>query len=74
MKEYNLTIRGTYSDISDAELEELVAGVQTQFPTGGNHLMYESVLSHGSRLQFQQIRDSQKRIDPQGSIMRRLQH
>ena len=53
MKEYNLTIHGTYSDISDAELDELVAGIQRQFHTWGNRLIYGYMLSHGIRPQFQ---------------------
>ena len=74
MVEYQLTIRGTYSDISDVELDAIVAEVQRQFPGWGNRQMYGYLVSRGTPVQFQRVRDSQRRVDPEGSIMRHLHH
>ena len=73
MLEYNLTIRGTYSNMSDVELDE-IAEVQQQFPSWGNRQMYGYFVSRGIRLQFERVRESQCRVDPEGSMLRRLHH
>ena len=72
MSEYNLSILDTYSTINDSDLDSLIAEMQTQFPGWGNRQMYGCLVSHGIRVQFQRVRESQRRIDPVGSIMRRL--
>ena len=69
MSEYNLSIRSTYSTITDAELDAIV---QEQFSGWGNRQVYGSLVSHGIRVQFQRVRESQRRVDPEGSIMRCL--
>lgn len=40
MLEYSLTIQGTYSDTSDAELDAEDAKVQKEFPGWGNHQLH----------------------------------
>lgn len=74
MLEYNLTIRGTYSNISDADLDAEVAKVQRQFPNWGNRQVHGYLLSCDIRVQVQRVRSSQRRVDPEGSFMRRLCH
>jgi len=71
---YNLSIRDTYSDIRDDELDAVVAEAQRQFPGWGNRHMYGHLLSRGIKVQFQRVRESQSRIDPEGTAMRRLHH
>lgn len=74
MREYHLSIRDTYSDISDAELDAIVSETQRQYPAWGNRQMYGSLLSRGIRVQFQRVREAQCRIDPNGTMLRRLHH
>lgn len=71
MTEYSLSIRSTYSTISDAELDAIV---KEQFPGWGNRQVYGSLVSRGIRVTFQRVRESQRRVDLEGSIMRRLTH
>lgn len=71
MSDFNLSIRATYSPITD---EQLVASAQQQFPNWGNRQMYGYLLNHGMRVQFNHVRESQSQIDPEGSMMRRLQY
>lgn len=72
MSTFNLSIRATYSSITDEQLDEIVAGMQVQFPNWGNRQMYGYLISQNIRLQFSRVRESQSRVDPEGSIMRRL--
>ena len=71
---YNLSIRSTYSMITDAQLDDLVATVQQQFPNRGNRQMYGHLLSRGIRLPFSRVRESQSRVDPEGCMLRRLRN
>lgn len=73
MTMFGLTVRDTYSNISDAELDYIIIGVQQQYPNWGNRLMYGHLISIGIRVQFNRVRESQSRIDPEGSFLRRLQ-
>ena len=72
MSAFNLSIRATYAPINDDRLDELIIGVQHQFPNWGNRQMYGHLLSLGIRVQYNRVRESQSRVDPEGSTMRRL--
>ena len=69
---FGLSVRETYSQISDDELEDLVREIQQDHPNWGNRLMYGCLLAKGIQLPHQRVREVQSRIDPEGSIMRRL--
>lgn len=72
MSAFNLSIRATYSSITDDRLDELVVGVQCQFPNWGNCQMYGHLLSLGIRVQYDRVRESHNPVDPEGSTMQRL--
>ena len=72
MSVYDLSVRELYSQLTDQQLDEIVMEVQNQFPTCGNRQMQGHLLARGLRVQQHRIRESQRRIDPCGSIMRRL--
>lgn len=72
MSEYGLSIRDHYSCVSDQQLDELVHMIQQQFPMCGNRQMQGFLLSHGHRVQQTRIRESQRRVDPSGTMIRRL--
>lgn len=74
MTAYNLSIRATYTAITDERLDELVVSVQQQFPNWGNRQMYGHLLSRGIRVQYHRVRESQSRVDPEGSVMRQLRN
>ena len=72
MSASNMSIRATYSALTDEELDQqLVISVQQCFPNWGNRQMYGHL---NVRVQFHRVRESQSRIDPEGTMMRRLQH
>ena len=68
MSSLNLSIRSTYSEISDAEI---VRGVQEQW---GNRQMYGYLLSRGIRVQVDRVRECQRRVDPEGCVLRSLRN
>lgn len=72
MNDYGLSIRDQYSSLSDQQLDEIVRMIQQQFPMCGNRQMQGFLLSYGHRIQQSRIRESQRRVDPQGAIIRRL--
>ena len=69
---YNLSIRATYATISDEELDHLVQVINRQFPMCGSKQMAGHLLVRGFRVQQNRIREAQRRIDPDGVVMRRL--
>ena len=72
MSAYNLSTRMYFTVISDEQLDEIVREIQHSFPTCGNVQMQGHLVSRGIRIQQWRIRESQRRVDPAGSIMRRL--
>jgi len=72
MADYGLSITAEYTPFTDAELDRLVEDVQRDFPMGGNRQMQGHLMSRGFRVQQQKIREAQLRVDPLGSLMRRL--
>ncbi len=74
MSSLNLSIRCTYSQISDEELDSIIGGVQQQYPNWGNRQMYGYLVSRGIRVQMNRVRECQRRIDPQGCMLRRLRN
>ena len=72
MCEYGLSIRAQYTTISNEELDGIVRVIQQQFPMCGNRQMQGHLLSRGIRIQQSRIRESQRRVDPDGALIRRL--
>lgn len=72
MTDFNLSIRAMYSELTDEQLDVIVEEIQRQFPTCGNKQMLGHLHSRRIRVQQHRVRESQRRVDPAGSVMRRL--
>ena len=72
MSDYNLAVKFYYSYITDEQLDKIVEEIQMQFPTCGNKQMVSHLQSHGVRVTQLRITESQRRVDSEGSVMRRL--
>ena len=72
MSEYGLSIREQFSTIPDQQLDDLVMSIQQQFPMCGNQQMRGHLRSRGFHIQQYRVRESQRRVDPEGTILRRL--
>ena len=60
MTEFGLSITAQYSVLADDELDQLVHGIQQQFPMCGNKQMLGHLLSRGVRVQQHGVRESQR--------------
>ena len=72
MADYGLSITAEYTPFTDEELDRVVEEIHHDFPMCGNRQMQGHLLSRGFRIQQQRIREAQRRVDPEGSLMRRL--
>lgn len=72
MTDYGLSVRMQYAVLTEQELDSIVSAIQEQFPMCGNRQMQGHLLSRGYRVQQVRIRESQRRVDPDGSVIRRL--
>ena len=72
MSTFDLSIRSTYTTFTNEQLDEIVSVAQQEHLNWGNRQMYGHLISQGVRVPFHRVREAQRRIDPQGSVMRRL--
>ena len=72
MTMYGLSVRATYTSISQQELDAIVAGIQHQFPLCGYWQMQGHLAAQGLRIQQKRVRERQRRVDPGGCAMRQL--
>ena len=72
MTDYSLSITSLYSDLNDDQLDRVVEGIVSEFPMCGNRQMQGHLLARGIRVQQHRIGEAQRRVDPAGTVMRRL--
>ena len=72
MAEFGVTVSSQYSQLSDEGPDQLVIDIKELFPTCGNKQMLGHLRSRGYRIQQIRVRESLMRVDPEGSVMRRL--
>lgn len=72
MTEFGLSIRATYSTMTCQELDRVVYSIQQEFPLCGYRQMMGHLRAQGIRMQQSRVRESQRRVDPGGCMMRRL--
>ena len=65
MKEYGI-LSHKFSDIDDAELDDMVRGIITLFPNCGEKTVSGRLRSNGVRIQRGKVRESMRRVDPSG--------
>ena len=72
LSEFGIAIASQYAPLTTTELTTLVREIQLQFPKCGNRQMQGHLLARGYRVQQERVREVQRMIDPEGSIMRQL--
>lgn len=73
LHEFDISVRGQYSVMSDEELDATVRGILNEFPNCGYRRMAGFLKSKGLRLQQTRIRHSVRRVDPDGVLLRSLE-
>ena len=72
MSEYDLSIHSTYTEMTENELDSITSDIHKEFPMCGNKQMSGHLLSRGIRVQQHRIRESMRRVDPEGTMARHL--
>ena len=72
MAQYGLYVSSVYAILSDGDLDQMIHDIKVDFPTCGCKQMQGHLQARGVRVQQVRVRESLRRVDPEGSIMRRL--
>ncbi|XP_028400508.1 uncharacterized protein LOC114523698 isoform X2 [Dendronephthya gigantea] len=73
LEEYGLSMRNSYSSITENELDDIIKGILVEFPNTGYKTMRGHLLSRGLKLQESRVREAMRRSDPEGVLVRALQ-
>ena len=66
LSEYGLSVRGSYTEVSDEDLDSVVAEINHHFPRHGYRNIEGHLEHRGIRVPRRRIRASLSRIDPEG--------
>ncbi len=73
MQQFGITVRGTYSQLTDEELDNLVVAIKTTSPHSGYRMMRGHLKALGHRVQWSRVCDSMNRVDSAGVLARMSQ-
>jgi AraC-like DNA-binding protein len=73
LKQYGLSVKNTYSDMNDNQLDRIVSEIVQDFPNSGYKAVRGHLISRGVRVQESRIRYSMRRVDPVGVRVRGTQ-
>ncbi len=71
--DFGLSVRATYTEITDVQLDETVRGIMLILPNTGYKRMSGYLRSRGIRIQQKRVREAMRRVDPEGTILRALE-
>ncbi|XP_051997736.1 uncharacterized protein LOC127654572 [Xyrauchen texanus] len=70
MREYGLSVTGSYSNLTDEELDNLVRSVKLKMPHIGYRMMKGELQAMGHRVRWDQVSASMHRVDSAGILER----
>jgi hypothetical protein len=70
MTDFELSVQGLYSDISDRELQRLISDINIAFPNCGYRMMDGHLRQRGVRITQARIRQSMHKVDLEGVMLR----
>ncbi|XP_046889129.1 uncharacterized protein LOC124476229 [Hypomesus transpacificus] len=73
MADNNLSVRGMYSAMTDAEVDERVSEIKERMPHAGYRLVKGTLKAQGHRLQWLRVKASMHRVDSVGILSRMTQ-
>ncbi len=73
LQQFRLSIRETYTNLSDQELDLTVQEILRSHPNTGYKRMTGYLAARGARVQQQRIRESMRRVDPEGTLIRAIE-
>lgn len=72
MEEFNLSVRQTYSNLSDEEIQVEVQELCSSFPNVGYRTIHSLLLSKGLKIQEHKVRQAVRECDPCGVLFRKV--
>lgn len=72
MQEFGSSVRGSYSTVTDEELDNIISGIKAQMPNAGYQMVRGHLISNGLRIQWRRIMASIHRVDAAGIFSRIL--
>ena len=73
MKDFGLSAATTYTQLSDQQLDELIRDIQRDFPNAGCKRVTGLLRARDVYMQQARIRQSMRRVDPEGILLRALE-
>ena len=73
LQENGMSVHGTYEKLTDEDLDVIVKNILQEFPNSGYKSMRGHLLSRGHKIQEIRVRESMRRCDPEGTVVRALQ-
>uniref|UniRef100_A0A3P8SBA6 Integrase core domain-containing protein n=1 Tax=Amphiprion percula TaxID=161767 RepID=A0A3P8SBA6_AMPPE len=70
MQEFDMSVRGTYSTMTDQELDILISSIKSQMPNAGYRLVQGHLVTMGLRVQWWRMMASMHRVDAAGIFSR----
>ena len=68
LHEFGISVRASYSSMSEAELDAVIQDILHNFPNCGYKSVHGHLLSKGHKIQEERIREAMRRVDPEGNI------
>nr|XP_029131653.1 uncharacterized protein LOC114918130 [Labrus bergylta] len=72
MRSNGLRVSDTYSSVSDRELDAVIAEIHINHRNTGYRMMGSFLRARGLRVQIPRVRDSLRRVDPDGTELRAM--
>ena len=73
MREFSISARNKYSSVSDEELDNIILDIKRGFPNTGYKRMNGFLSQRGYTVQQHRVRESMRRVDPEGVLLRGLE-
>lgn len=71
--EFGLSARAVYTSLSNPQLDEVISTIQRDFPNVGCKRVTGLLRARGVYMQQSRIRQSMRRVDPEGTLLRALE-
>ncbi|CAL8242155.1 unnamed protein product [Merluccius merluccius] len=70
MQEFGLSVRGSYSTVTDEEIDNIITAIKGQMPNAGYRMVQGHLVSMGLRIQWWRMMASMHRVDAAGIFSR----
>ena len=74
LKDFNayVSVSHSFSNIDNNQLDNIILDIKQQHPNSGYRMVLCHLRSRGSFIQHTRVRESMRRVDPKGTVMRWL--